>query len=185
MITHGDGDDRGDGSEIEDIGSTQYLQSYAPSDASRFAGDPDDFGDNARIFMQPRWTNDVECSAGQWGEHTSGDAVAAAESSFQGGTYGLLSANWGGKWKDARLNDHMNQDLKRSPCQVVCLQEAEESLAMELENLPVHSTGGGKGAERPRSKFISFRGPESKASLMICARQFLVSGIRVWCFIGS
>ena len=76
----------------------------------------------------------------------------------------------------------MNEDLKTTPCQVLCLQEAEDSLRVELDKPPVHGTGGGKGAERPRSKFISFRGPEPSASLMICARQSLVSGIRVLVF---
>ena len=74
------------------------------------------------------------CSIGVWDDQTSSGEQSSAESDFQGGTYGILSANWGGKWKDETLNNHMNEDLKKTPCQVLCLQEAEDSLRLELEN---------------------------------------------------
>ena len=181
-ITHGDGGDRGDGCGSDDAASTLHLPSYAPSNVSRMPGDMDDLADDVDFVMKPDWGADGSCSIGEWDDHTSDDGEAAAASSFQGGTYGLLSANWGGKWKDPKLNDHMNKDLKTTPCQVLCLQEAEESLQDELGIPHVHDTGGGTGAEKLRSRFISIRGPESRATLMISARQSLVSGIRMLVF---
>jgi len=123
---------------------------------------------------------------------TRGGGEAGAEKDEQdsghGGTYGLLSANWGASWKCQALQDHMNRDLKSCPCQVLCLQEAEEALLLYLRS-PVSAkekraegNEGVKGEPRPGSKSIGVRGLEPKSGLMICARASLAVGIRLLLF---
>ena len=131
--THGDGVDRGDGSESDgDAASSFAAPSWAPTDASGMPGDLDDVDEAGDIFLKPQWKDDWQCSDGVWGNHARGGEEGEAEEderkSAHGGTYGLLSANWGGHWKDPELNYHMSRDLKTCPCQVICLQEAEEAL---------------------------------------------------------
>ena len=92
-ITHGDGSDRGDGCGSDGAASSLELPSHAPSFASRMPGDMDDFEDDVEFVMKPDWGADCSCSVGEWDDKTSDDGEAAAASSFQGGTYGLLSAN--------------------------------------------------------------------------------------------
>ena len=86
----------------------------------------------------------------------------------------------------------MLQDIKSSPSQVLCLQEAAENLLVELGKAPDADAqrairDGGDGnkdvkGEQPGSKFIGVCGPEQLPSLMICGRVSLVIGIRLLVF---
>ena len=157
-------------------------------------GDLDDFDEHYDIVLQPHWSDDLQCSDGVWGAKTRGGGEADAEEDEQdsghGGTYGLLSANWGVSWKDPALQDHMKRDIKSGPCQILSLQEANEDLLLYLRS-PLEVSAkekraegneGVKGEPRPEGQFIGFRGPEPKSGLMICARASLALGIRLLIF---
>ena len=194
--THVDGVDcSGDGicSDSDDGGaasSVLQLPSFAPSNASGMPGDLEDFNDKADFVLQPKWADEAKCSEGVWGVQTCGggaaDAEMTAETSGHGGTYGVLSANWGGNWSDRKLQAHMLQDVRCSPCQILCIQEATESLQTELGKASdagaQEALADGNAERRPGSKFIGVRGPEPTTSLMICGRASIVSGIRLLVF---
>ena len=195
--THGDGGDRGEeaGSDGDVDGASSFAPpSFAPTNASGMPGDLDDFDEHDDILLKPQWNDDLQCSDGVWGAKTRGGGEAGAEKDEQdsghGGTYGLLSANWGGSWKDPALQHHMRRDLKSCPCQVLCLQEANEALLLYLKSpLEVsakekraESNESVKGEPRPEGQFIGVRGPDPKSGLMICARASLALGIRLLIF---
>ena len=200
--THGDLASRGDGgiasdSDDDAAASSGGLPSFAPSNASGMPGDLDDCDEHGDCVLRPRWDDDTMCSEGVWKVQTRGGGDADAEKDDRGsglaGTYCLLSANWGGNWSDKGLQAHMLKDIKSSPSQVLCLQEAEESLRVELEKTPDADAqrairGGGDGNEgvqgerQPGCKFIGVRGPEPNTSLMIAGRVSLVTGIRILVF---
>ena len=144
--THGHGGDRGDeaGSDGDgDAASSFAPPSFAPTNASGMPGDLDDFDEHDDILLKPHWSDDLQCSDGVWGAKTRGGGEADAEEDEQdsgpGGTYGILSANWGASWKDPALQDHMKRDIKSGPCQVLSLQEANEDLLLYLRLLPRRS----------------------------------------------
>ena len=196
--THGGLAGRGDGgiasdSDDDAAASSGGLPSFAPSNASGMPGDLDDCDEHDDSVLRPRWDDDTMCSEGVWKVQTRGGGDADAEKDDKGsglaGTYGVLSANWGGNWSDKGLQAHMLKDIKSSPSQVLCLQEATESLRFELEKTPDADAqrairGGGDGnegvqGERQPGKFIGVRGTEPKTSLMIAGRVSLVTGIRL------
>ena len=200
--THGDLASRGDGgiasdSDDDAAASSGGLPSFAPSNASGMPGDLDDCDEHDDSVLRPRWDDDTMCSEGVWKVQTRGGGDADAENDDRGsglaGTYCLLSANWGGNWSDKGLQAHMLNDIKSSPSQVLCLQEAAESVLVELEKTPDADAqrairGGGDGNEgvqgerQPGCKFIGVRGPEPMTSLMIAGRVSLVTGIRILVF---
>ena len=195
--THGHGGDRGDEARSDgddDAASSFVPPSFAPTNASGMPGDLDDFDEHEDILLKPHWNDDLQCSDGVWGAETRGGGEAGAEKDEQdsgpGGTYGLLSANWGANWKNEALQLHMNRDIKSGPCQVLCLQEANEELLLYLRS-PLEGSAkdkraegneGVKGEPRPEGQFIGVRGPDPKSGLMICARASLVLGIRLLIF---
>ena len=81
-------------------------------------------------------------------------------------------------------------DIRTHPCQVICLQEAEESLYQFLRSVSdgdgqrADGMAGGSGAPQGGWEgWIGVRGgTERKSGLMICARRSLALGIRllVW-----
>ena len=187
--THGDGDSSGDATS--DV--AESLPSHAPTNASRFPGDlDDDEKEDGEIIYKPNWSESSAqqpfLSVGKWADDTSGAVEKgenAPEGDFHGGhggTYGLLSANWGGKWSDPNLTRHMHDDIKNSPCQLLCVQEASEATRLEMMT-PVQPGPDHSAIGHERSPFMSVRGAEpSTSSLMISARQSLVLGIRVLVF---
>ena len=77
-----------------------------------------------------------ECSDGVWEDITrgdgdttrgDGDAEDTGEPTRRGhdGHFGVVTANWGGHWGDAYLEEHMDNDLKTTTCQVIAIQEAQ------------------------------------------------------------
>ena len=80
------------------------------------------------IYNEPNWVG-MEVSAGSWeqatreggGEQDADKVVANGHT----GHFGVLAANWGGKWKDECLDNYMNDDIRSATCQVIVLQEAE------------------------------------------------------------
>jgi len=190
QLTHGDGDGRGDGVDDDGVETaddgveTASLPSLAPTNASAMPGDLDDFDDTEEIILEPTWigSQSQTCSDGSWATaETRGGGEAEAEQvkeSDHGGNFWLLTANWGGNWQEAKLQEHMLRDLKSTPCHLLCLQEAEEDMIIHLRRA-VEGDASAVAERRPGSKFIGVRGPEPKGSLMICARQSVVPGIRL------
>ena len=86
-------------------------------------GDFDDADEETDLLLELTY-GDQECSEGDWGSTTRGDGDAGAEekSTEHVGNYGVLTANWGGHWKEASLQEHMNRDLKSCPCHLISLQ---------------------------------------------------------------
>ncbi|CAK0863844.1 unnamed protein product [Prorocentrum cordatum] len=154
------------------------LPTHAPTDAFGMPGDLDDIPVDANLFLKPLWDDGTECSAGVW-------AGKDGKGSSHGGTFGVLTANWGGKWGEPALHAHMQQDLKGSSCQFLVIQEASSDLLDYVGQDPGKGDSeflGGKGAQRPAAKFIGVRGPEEGDSTMICGRESLVSGMRLLVF---
>ena len=115
--------------------------------------------DNAAICVTPKWQDRPRtwCSAGSWVTETSGGGEAI-------GHYGLLSCRWGICPNDRRFLGSSAPwqflgYLRRSPCHILCLQEADWHLMIELTGLP-------------NSKFIGIRTPEGYGwQNVICAQQ--------------
>ena len=149
-------------------------------------GDLDYLDDYQDFVYKPKW-NDTECTDGFWTPATRGGGAGWDASEGWPGTWGLLSANWGGHWKEAMLQRHMHIDLRTHNCQVICLQEADESLYQYLRTdsdadaQRADGMAGGSGA--PQGGWdgrIGVRGgTERKSGLMICARMSLALGIRL------
>eukprot|EP00959_Pyramimonas_sp_CCMP1952_P338569 7090348-Pyramimonas_sp.AAC.1 len=64
-------------------------------------GDLDDNPVDANLFLKPLWDDGTECSAGVWAVETRGGGGGGAKGkdgkgSSHGGTFGVLTANWGG-----------------------------------------------------------------------------------------
>ena len=112
------GDDEGEdaSNDVDDVAS---VVSHAASFASSAGGLVD--VNREDIEEEPQWVG-AACSAGVWEDETRGDGGAGEQDSSlpvahgHTGHFGLLSANWGGKWKEAYLEEHMDRDLKNSPC---------------------------------------------------------------------
>ena len=77
-----------------------------------------------------------ECSDGVWediargdGDTTRGDGDAEDTGELTlrvyDGQFGVNTAHWGGHWGDDYLENLMNEDLKKSVCQVIVIQEAD------------------------------------------------------------
>jgi hypothetical protein len=179
----------GDGALCDEV-DLVCLPSYASSNASDMPGDlhAEDVGEGDDFCIQPLWGNE-NCSAGEWKNTTrgGGDQRPADTSKGDGadGTYGLLTANLGGDWKDPRLEEHMGQDLWDDPCQLICFQEAKceyiESMTRPLATSAKESLGKGdghvKGDGRPEINFIGVGGFEKKSGLAIIAQYSIVQGI--------
>ena len=193
-LTHGDGASRADGvgDDDDDGVASASLPSFAPTHASAMPGDLDDFKEPEELIITPQWTGSEECTDGSWAaEGTRGGGEEEAEhlkEGYHAGNFGLLTANWGGNWKEAALQEHMLCDLKSTPCHFLCLQEAEEDMIIHLRTAvegegetPAKAKATAEG--RPGSKFIGVGGQEpNNSSLMICARQSVVPGIRLLLF---
>ena len=149
-------------------------------------GDLDDIPEDADLLLKPRWDDGAECSVGVWVVDPCGGGGGAKEKGGKGsshaGTFGVLTANWGGKWGDPALHAHMQQDLKTSSCQFLIIQEASADLLDYVQQDPGKGEHSAKGAGRPAAKFIGVRGPEDGDSTMICGRESLVSGMRLLLF---
>ena len=175
----------------DDDPESRGLPTYAPTDASGIPGDFDDMGPDTEILVAPQWSG-TDCSVGVWtvGTHGGGDGVkgkGGKGSSSHGGTFGVMTANWGGKWGDPDLHSHMQQDLKSSSCQFLLIQEASADLLDYAQQDPgageqEGAKGRGDGAKRAPAKFIGVRGYEEGDSTMICGRASLVSGMRLLLF---
>ena len=150
-------------------------------------GDLDDIPVDAELVLKPGWDDGTACSVGVWAVETRGGGESAkgkdGKGSSQGGTFGVLTANWGGKWTDDNLHAHMQRDLKSSSCQFLVIQEASVDLLEYVQQDPgLQYLLREDGAQRPPARFIGVRGPEEGDSLMICGRESLVSGMRLLVF---
>ena len=101
------------------------------------------------------------CNDGDWDPGTRGSGEAR-------GHYGLSTANWGGPWRE-QYHLHHFKELINNPCHILCLQEADERLNIEL-------------AECPGANMLIIRAPEPRDTLMMCARRSKVQGLRLEVF---
>ena len=112
------------------------------------------------FIYKPDWDattrNDGDCDPGT---HGSGEAR---------GNYGLSTANWGGPWRE-QYHLHHFKELINNPCHILCLQEADERLNIEL-------------AECPGANMLVIRAPEPRDTLMMCARRSKVQRLRLEVF---
>jgi len=156
------------------------LPSYAPTEASGIDGDPnaDDTGGRQK---EMRYEPDYDVD-GEWGDQTPVRGKP--------GAWGIVCGNWGGKWHDEMMRDHMDFDLKSSAGTILLLQEATEELLQHLRkpgadgivagDQETHGDGGRKSWEqRPTAQFCGFRGQDWEHSILICARTSVVKGIRL------
>ena len=139
--SRGGGVDSVDGAHVEQASVPSYY--WTPT--------------NGEISMHIPW--DIlppeQCTVGSMVTETRGGGEAI-------GYYGLLSCRWG----IPRENINFSQAqwrflgyLRRSPCHILCLQEVDEELKIELTGLP-------------NSKFIGIRTPEGYGwQNVICAQQ--------------
>ena len=134
-----------------------------------------------------------DCSCGVWGDNTRGDGDTTRGDGEETGKppprghdghFGVLTANWGGHFGDEYLENHMNEDLKKSVCQVIGIQEAQPT-CLQLMNEPIRDGNGkGKGGWHVDDPaFLGVHGDEPKDnSLFIGARVSIFSGIREMLF---
>ena len=150
--SRGGGVDSGDGAHVEQASVPSY--DWTPTN------------EEIRISMHRPWESIPPqwCAVGSVVTETRGGGETI-------GHYGLLSCRWGiprGIYF-CRTPWQFLGYLRRSPCHILCLQEADEQLKIELTGLP-------------NSKFIGIRTPEEYGSLMICARKSVVLGMRLLFF---
>ena len=131
--THGDGVGCYVAAALSDdnAGSTFVPPSFAPTNASCMVGDPaldDEDGNHSIAYvLKPDWNDDMKSHVtdGEWVTHGDGgdekESATDAQNYAHGGSYGIMSANWGNDWSDKILQDHMQRDLKTTPCQIVCV----------------------------------------------------------------
>ena len=189
---HGDGDSvHGDEHSSDDGRSSaaRSMPSYADSMASGFPGDLE-----TNILrdttLRPPDENDSDFEGftdGDWHGATQDDGANDDSKGSKQGTFGVLCGNWGNKWSETNLNDHMNFDLKSSPCALLILQEAPRELLEHLrqpgvegvidERLDDTRGGGENWLKRPQHEFIGIRGPEKDTSVLIAARTSLVQAV--------
>ena len=75
-------------------------------------------------FDEPDWVGN-DCSAGSWEQPTRGHGEKEEEGEEDAnkvqanglsGQFGVLCANWGGKWSVQKEDDYMNDDIEASVC---------------------------------------------------------------------
>ena len=137
----GGGVDSGDGAHVEQASVPSY--DWTPTD------------EEIRISMHRPWGSIPPhwCTVGSVVTETRGGGETI-------GHYGLLSCRWGISPNDiSRSPWQFLGYLRRSPCHILCLQEVDEELKIELTGLP-------------NSKFIGIRTPEGYGwQNVICAQQ--------------
>jgi hypothetical protein len=149
--------------------------------------------------VEPEYIGNA-CSCGVWDDNTRGDGdttrgdgdTTRGDGEETGGPprrghdghFGVVTANWGGHWGDDYLENHMNEDLKKTVCQVIVIQEAQPK-CLQLMNEPIRGGSGmGKGGWPVDDPvFFGIHGNEPKdTSLFIGTRFSLVKGIREMMF---
>ena len=107
------------------------------------------------------------------------------------GAWGIVCGNWGGKWHNEMLREHMDFDLKSSAGTILLLQEAKQELLEHLKkpgsdgivkgHQGTHGDGGQGTSweQRPTAQFWGFRGQQAKRDILICARISVVKGMRL------
>ena len=190
-LSHGDGTGSDDGTSVAGVS----LPSFCPTNAS---GLPEDFNFEdllkGETQVRPEWADDQQATDGTWANK---EATGGGEAGSEGppdeevkdtghiGNFGVVTANWGGRWKNPEFNRHMQWDLKTCAGHILCVQEAEAELLENMRSKPDKDDprgDGGKIPPRQHNQFVGVRGQEEGSSLMICGRQSLVVGIRLKLF---
>ena len=169
--------------------STFAPPSFAPTNASCMVGDPDvineecDEGEKIAMLIKPTWSaSKSHVTDGEWVTHGDGDEKKDSDAKYaNGGRYGIISANWGNEWGDRDLQDHMQRDLKTTPCQIICVQEASHEMFSYMKS-PIDAVLKDEDNDterRSHGHFLGWRSPDKKTALMVCARSGLASGMRL------
>ena len=141
-LSHGDGAGSDDGTSA----APASLPSWAPTGAS---GLPEDFNlkdleKGETHEHRPEWADDHQATDGTWANNTCGGGEAGSEGppdeevkdTGHIGTFGVVTANWGGRWKNPDLHRHMHWDLKTCAGHILCVQEAEVELLENMRSMP-------------------------------------------------
>ena len=94
MVMGADPGDGGIASDSDDGGAASSMPGDLDDAASSMPGDLDDCDEHEDFVLRPQLDDDTACSEGCW------EAEKDDRDSCYGGAYGLLLANWGGKWSD-------------------------------------------------------------------------------------
>ena len=102
------------------------------------------------------------------------------------GQFGVLAANWGGKWGNKSEDDYMNDDIEHSVCQLIVAQEVEPGFWLKMNHRAAKKheatmKANGDGVEIPLAPvFIGVRGFEGPgaSSLLITGKPGIVLGVR-------
>ena len=123
--TLGKGDSDAHSDKSDDLCSVAggSLPSNAPTEASCIEGDlnaADIGGDEGPMRYEP--AHEVD---GDWDDQTPVGGKP--------GAWGIVCGNWGGRWRDAALEEHMGFGVKSSAGTILLLQEATEELLVHLK----------------------------------------------------
>ena len=170
------------------------MPSHAPAEAWCFAGEVRSASGGFIRRPKPDDSDFEDWGDGDWRFDPSGDGhleeVAGTESK-KPGTIAVLTGNWGQNWKQPKLPNHMNYDLKSGAASIIVLQETTELLqhlqkpgeegAAYAGRKP--SGGGVNWQKRPTSQHIGVRRKEDfPSTLLVAARTSLVQSVRVLLF---
>ena len=88
------------------------------------------------------------------------------------GALALLTGNWGGHRKDKTRQSHVDEDLKKNPASLLCLQEAQAELVGLLAAPAVAGDAGAEDALQRRTgyQYHCVRMDEHEKTLLIAVR---------------
>ena len=84
-------------------------------------------------YVEPDWVG-KNCSAGSWEQPTRGhgdkeeegeEDANKVQANGLSSQFGVLAANWGGKWGIKKEGDYMSDDIESSVRQLIVMQEVE------------------------------------------------------------
>jgi len=92
------------------------------------------------------------------------------------GTFGLLSGNWGEMRANVNLQEQINENLRKSPASIICLQEANPEIAKVLATTAVAGDAESEDPLQRRSayEYHSVVGNETCKTNLIAGRTGLV-----------
>lgn len=130
-------------------------------------------------------------SFGAAGQVTTGIQDRAIKSPYDQrsdvGSLAIVSGNWGGNRNSKATQLHMNEDLRRGPGSIVCLQEAsiENGKYLEMPSADYDALHGSPRSRleelqaRPGAQYRVIRGNEDEKSLLIGSRASLTAELQL------
>ena len=148
------------------------------------------------IIIEKSWEG-KDCTDGVWEHATRGHGVTDEDDEQDAdhvpaangppGHFGVFAGNWGGKWKERKEDDYMNDDIWNSPCQLILMQEVEPLFWAKMTRRQ-EADAAARRADgaicNEKALFVGVRGDEGhgRDSLLIAGRPGIVLGIRLKLF---